>query len=397
MSTLLKLKTRGIKNLEKDITLEFANLTVEHGPKKINTVKGIFGYNGAGKSAIINSVDIYKNVITGFNYLLQDETRNKLNKLINIKANHFEITTVFYIDKNIIRHSLRIEKIPENLDFQITREEISLLQGRTLNDKYELLISKQGKDVQIGQNYVNDALSFIKNIDFSHSSLLSLILNDKISNETKLHDYLKQLVKSIENVDVYMDDFERLNDEEMIPIEKYDEYLKENSKLVKFIQIFKPELKTININPLEDRGMYHLRKSFVYDEYNVDLEFESSGIKQLVKLFAHLEACAKGKIVFIDEIDKNINPIFFKELISFYKNYGNGQLIFTSHSIESMNVLKDQSRAIAVLGNDNNLDTWIEKGNRSPINDYAAGMFPNSPMNIEDFDFINIFLGEDDD
>ena len=41
------------------------------------------------------------------------------------------------------------------------------------------------------------------------------------------------------------------------------------------------------------------------------------------------------------------------------------------------------------------IDTWVAQGNKSPITDYATGAFPNSPMNIEDFDFINIFFGEE--
>ena len=44
----------------------------------------------------------------------------------------------------------------------------------------------------------------------------------------------------------------------------------------------------------------------------------------------------------------------------------------------------------------NVLDTWVSKGNKSPINDYINGDFPNSPMNIEDFDFINIFMGDEE-
>ena len=61
-----------------------------------------------------------------------------------------------------------------------------------------------------------------------------------------------------------------------------------------------------------------------------------------------------------------------------------------------MNALKSQSKAIDVLGANNKIDTWVAKGNKSPISDYISGTFPNSPMNIEDFDFINIFLGEDE-
>ena len=60
-----------------------------------------------------------------------------------------------------------------------------------------------------------------------------------------------------------------------------------------------------------------------------------------------------------------------------------------------MNSLKSHSKSILVLGENNSIDVWVGKGNRSPIKDYLNGNFPNSPMNIEDFDFVNIFFGDE--
>ena len=91
----------------------------------------------------------------------------------------------------------------------------------------------------------------------------------------------------------------------------------------------------------------------------------------------------------------SISRIVKLPLISFFKKYGKGQLIFTTHNIEAMKSLKSQSKSILALGVNNKIDTWVGKGNKSPISDYINGEFPNSPMNIEDFDFINIFLGEE--
>ena len=105
--------------------------------------------------------------------------------------------------------------------------------------------------------------------------------------------------------------------------------------------------------------------------------------------------CSRGRITFIDEIDANINAVYFEKLISYFKNYGEGQLIFTTHNLEAMKALKSQKKAIVVLGVDGQLDTWIKEGKRSPISDYISGYFPNSPMNIDDFDFISVFAGED--
>ena len=183
--------------------------------------------------------------------------------------------------------------------------------------------------------------------------------------------------------------------ETIVPKRFYEQYISNNKKLEKFIKLFKPEVKEIALDPVEDGDLYHVRRLFKYNGYSVEYEFESSGIKQLVKLFTYLIKCARGSIVFIDEIDTNINTVYFEKLISFFKNYGNGQLIFTTHNTEAMNALKGQSRSILVLGDDNMIDTWVGKGNKSPIRDYIDGFFPHSPMNVEDFDFVNIFLGEE--
>ena len=179
--------------------------------------------------------------------------------------------------------------------------------------------------------------------------------------------------------------------ETIISKSSYEEYARDNKKLERFIKVFKPELKEIELEKSEDKDTYHVKRLFKYVEY----EFESSGIKQLVKLFTYLSKCANGGVVFIDEIDVNINAVYFEKLISFFRKYGKGQLVFTTHNIEAMNALKGQSKSILVLGEDNKIDVWVGKGNKSPINDYFGGFFPHSPMNVEDFDFVNIFLGEE--
>ena len=85
--------------------------------------------------------------------------------------------------------------------------------------------------------------------------------------------------------DIYMD-------EEIIPASYFKTYSDNNKKLTKFIQYFKPDLKTIELIKREDKKSYHVRKLFKYKNYNVEYEFESSGIKHLVMLFTYLLNCA---------------------------------------------------------------------------------------------------------
>lgn len=425
MKRLLQLQTYGMKNLENEITIDFANTIIEGGIKKVNNVKGIFGYNGAGKSAIITAVDLYNKIVCSPNHLLQNDTKNNLNKLINFVKNEFFISMVFkYDESSAIKHSIKLSKNEYTNDYFISYECVSISYGRSLNDKYKDIIKKTDNNTVIDNEYKTKRLEYLKQADLNYTSFVQLVTNKQADNifdnsltsnveniifqlflnaysikvsllDSDKHNYFLPLKKWFKDENAL---YNNLNDIDLndIIIDKndYPKYVYENKKLEKFIQIFKPDVKEIKLITSEDKNKLRLKKLFVYKDYNIEFEFESSGIKQLVKLFSYLIKCANGAITFIDEIDTNINAVYFEKLISFFKNYGQGQLIFTTHNIEAMKALKNQSRAITALGVDNMLDTWTGKGNKSPISDYITGSFPNSPMNIEDFDFINIFQGE---
>lgn len=429
MNRLLQLSTYGFKNIKEMINIDLANQTIENGIQKVNNVKGIFGFNGAGKTAIISSLYYYKNIVCNFDFLSQYDVKSNLEKLINFEINEFYISLIFeYSDKQVLKHEIKLSKNNPTNNFLISEEKISVSIGRTINDKYLDIITKLNDEIIVNNQYI-DKLEYLNIQSLKNNSIVQMVLlnilnrKEQLSSLSKLDLLILSLYFNVDNIDIYLQTSDlhknyKFNKDELIELiehikhenievlsnvyfdddkinkDNFDLFKKETIKLQKFIQYFKPELKRVELIPIENANVYHVRKVFVYEKYNVELEFESSGIKQLVKLFTYLERCARGKIVFIDEIDTNINAVYFEKLISFFKNYGEGQLIFTTHNIESMKALKGQSRSIVVLGVDNKVDTWVGKGNKSPINDYINGDFPHSPMNVEDFDFINIFMGD---
>ena len=55
---------RGIKNIDELVTLSFYKKVIEKDPDMQEyNIKGIYGMNGSGKSGIIMSVEILKNLI----------------------------------------------------------------------------------------------------------------------------------------------------------------------------------------------------------------------------------------------------------------------------------------------------------------------------------------------
>ena len=61
---LVNYMVQGVKTLEKKITLSFYKKTIEKKPNTQNyNMKAIYGMNGSGKSAIVASVDILRNLL----------------------------------------------------------------------------------------------------------------------------------------------------------------------------------------------------------------------------------------------------------------------------------------------------------------------------------------------
>ena len=129
----------------------------------------------------------------------------------------------------------------------------------------------------------------------------------------------------------------------------------------------------------------------VYKSYSVDAEFESTGIKKLIKLFGYLKMMAEGGIVFIDEFDSNLHDVYLCALLEYLMDYGEGQLCFTTHNVGPMDILKSHKKSIDFLSVDHKIYPWIKNGNYSPSNLYRNGMIEGSPFNVESIDFIGIF------
>jgi len=134
----------------------------------------------------------------------------------------------------------------------------------------------------------------------------------------------------------------------------------------------------------------------VYEKYEIDTDYESTGIKKLMKLFSAIEDVTKGKIVFIDELDSNINGVYLNKLIEYLNYSQKGQLCFTLHNLYPMKYLYKYSNAIDFIGETGRIVSWVKNGNYRPYEKYPEGMIEDSPFNIESFDFINVFESEED-
>lgn len=105
----------------------------------------------------------------------------------------------------------------------------------------------------------------------------------------------------------------------------------------------------------------------------------------------------EGGIVFIDEFDSNLHDVYLCALIEYLKEFGDGQLCFTTHNVGPMDILKNNKNSIDFLSINHKVYSWKKSGNYSPSNLYRNGMIEGSPFNVDAIDFIRAFDTEEDD
>lgn len=436
---IIRFTTKGIKNIDKLTSVNFYNNSVSKG-KTIDlekkNLKGIFGINGAGKSAYVLAVDIYNSITTKSDYLVQDFNKSLLNELINKATKELFLENVFAVSKEddfnkveeVLKHTVVIYSSVNEFNQKVYRisEKLEKLRGNTINSNYEeiynvndgkLTVSDKCIDSDLFKDEYSNRLdqstlsSYLlnslakKNTDeelgkgslllylfytyFNANSTKCFIDNDDIHDGIRFNDIAISNEKISKMFDNYIVTF-RINGD-IVSRDDFDKYEAQVESLKRFIQILKPNLKDIRVDYRIDGDNYRCNKIFVYDDYEVDEEYESTGIKRIVKMYAYLNLAMKGYKVFIDELDANISGVFLDRLLEFFAENGQGQLCFTSHNIMSMNILKQYKNSITVFGETGKVVNVVKNGHYQPVNLYYEGFVEDSPFNINSFDFYKSF------
>ena len=444
---LYRIETYGMKNIKDLITIDFCPLTIDKkGKKKNSKIKSIYGTNGVGKSAIMNSVSLFKQITLDPALIRQNSEIMKLNKLINKIKKEFFISVVYGTKfekkgKNTIyKNEIKI-KFENDIPF-IENEKLYILKDQSINGNYNLLYEVNNGELFINskENYQLD--TFFKNRTLNilkYSTCTSILREPDVIRETLrfLSDNKKATIESVgiiyhlainkifaDNITIFLDamDIHKEYDDDFIekmlsPIvetidktfirnsigsqkdviikTQIDDYRENVQRLAKFLKLFKPDLKDIRLDISEDERYYYCCKKMVYDDFEVDSDYESTGIQKLMSIYNSLEDVTKGKIVFIDELDANINGVYLKFLIEYLNNLKKGQLCFTSHNYYPMEYLYKYTNSIDFMGETGKLVPWKKNGNYKPYNQYPEGMIVDSPFNIDYIDFIKVFEGDD--
>ncbi|ALQ39779.1 hypothetical protein RN87_04380 [Fusobacterium hwasookii ChDC F174] len=414
---MLSFKVNGVKNIEKEIEINFYNKTLKRFSPCGSNVKGIFGPNGIGKTSIIKGMDILRKISLNDNYLTNDFNLIILDKIINKKIEKANLEIEFLIidsnkKKSRYVHSITIA-ITSSKEIKILSENIKKKDPNTDQIVGEILIENgiikndslheddlKSEIVDITKNLLEKRSivnivkpSVLKSIDLEKIRYFYRKLHIKIDREDSHLGYalmdnpLKDDIPFNDSVGNYDMIISKNN------LQIFEDYLK---RMTKFLKIFKPNLRNIEYEKKEGKEEYYINILFVYDDYKVNYEFESMGIKNLFSLFTYFRALSEDEVVVIDEIDTSIHDIYLNKLIEFFAVDGKGQLVFTAHNITLLQTLKKYKHSIDFINENMEVVSWIKNGNSSPFKSYKDGYIKGLAFNIKEYDFLEIFSQESD-
>ena len=444
---VLGYSVRGIKTLDEWAELSFFKKTItkEFNIRSYN-VKGIYGANGSGKSAIVASVKILKNIVLDSSYLNNRFAQRELQELINKRLGSLEIKTQYLVrtrkDLWVYEYYIKLEK--SKLDrIYLSKESLSKKRATTHGENYEEIfcVDNGALVTKEDNSFSKDLIDNTKNLltttstvaawienpltvrSFSQSHELGIGLLSLLLFGYSLHVYMDtkddhtdyywySIIENLDNVDGFQDISEitqaageikkssayAISSGRIIIAKKeFPRLEKEVKKLYDFLHIFKYDLQGIRLDKKEDENNYICDLVMQYPSYSVNSEFESTGIKKLIDLFEYFKRAVSGGIVFIDEMDSNLHDVYLCALLEYLMEYGNGQLCFTTHNIGPMDVLKRNKKSIDFLSVDHKIYSWTNSGNYSPSKLYRNGMIEGSPFNVDSIDFIGVFHTEEDE
>ena len=449
---LISITTQGIKNITKPITVRFyKKKSLKDFDPSFDNVRAIYGANGSGKSAFMTSMWLLRELLTSKDTitLLGNEyfhnILNKENPIFTISVDYVLLLKNkndddYQIDK-VYRYFIRVDGTNKS-DVKITDESLDMFSGQYEKSKLlNVFTCKDGKVISLLDYANKESLSINLNeiidnslnilfkqtfVSFLEDYMLEVLkkegnkldLNDdiqnllsaiyfastlkvRLANDDKHQEYFESNKKRIKNFLEVLDSdlknillqkkYDKFGDQTFVSKESYQEFEEFTKKQANFIQLFKPNLKSIDIEKIEAQDFYLCSKKMNYGNYTISYDFESSGIKRLLSIFNYLNDASKGDIVFIDEIDVNVSGVYLKKLVELLTQYGNGQLCFTAHSLDPMYVLNEFSKSIYFLNDNSEILSWTKNANYKPYILYPEGMISGIPFAVESFDFAKVF------
>lgn len=314
-----------------------------HEENNFNILKtaGIYGPNNVGKTCLIKCIKAIKNVLLN--------KKNGLMPNIFTKSGVCELGITFMSSGRKFSYDFKYDANKEEYIYESFSEihkdqygnekEVCWLKKDTVSERYECIDEAvQAMIPVVSKNnllcYVIDTSKFerlneIKQILVEFAEKIDVInMNNIPMRHTielmKNKDQLQQkVVEFIKNADLYMDNFEYVNMEDiLLKTGEGDE---------------KPDEKVLDI---PENIIDQMRLVSTYKGVHVpSMIFDSTGTKKIAAIASYvIEALEQGRILVVDELDSSIHFKLTRAIVALFNNElnTNAQMIFTVHDINLM-------------------------------------------------------------
>ncbi|MBM7453043.1 AAA15 family ATPase/GTPase [Acholeplasma morum] len=402
-----EVEIHNVKNVKSgSVSFPYQNKDVK---ERQSEIVGIYGQNGSGKSALVNSVHILKVIMSGRS--LNRDTINIINKesiestfnfefSIDRESKHFTVFYDFKIRKNennipvVFYEKLAYKDLTDESHSRTTIIE------STEEDDSRAFVPQVRHDelVKIKKTFATD-LIVSKKLAYEKSE--SFIFRDKsvaIFKEFENKDY-RNIISALHffarvNLFVVQMDHHgvinanflipmtmRLDDNRTIQSGEFPIEFGINKLEEKNLDVFKRliDQMSVLINAIVP-GMTLIYKEYGKEtskngdlEYSIELlskrgdleipiKYESDGIKKIISILSALIAMYNREsiCVAIDELDAGIFEYLLGEILKVISDTGKGQLLFTSHNLRALEVLNKDSIYFSTT---NNMNKFIRFSN----------------------------------
>lgn len=386
-----------------------------------SSVMGIYGQNGSGKTGVVESLLILKDLSKG--KLSSDAHekvtygKDKSNLKYEFVYHSKEYTTLITYDVCFSIFANGPQLVSERVTFKplidgLWQKETTFIdvnfKGGSIKPKNRIKCIVN-KNIEVFNKAILNGQTSNESLVFNDNVIESIILSDKdvISEEAKIIKLLKYnlninliIISGYNFGSMYLDSYlmQSLDHSNIKPTNiKIDlfsknEFIKEDYEIVKK-QIAKNNLSLSEIIPglsiiseekeLSHNGttLYEVEFYSLREDKKVPLRNESQGIKRLISIIGAL-ICAYNNmnvLLAVDEFDAGVFEYLLGDLLEIFDNSGQGQLIFTSHNLRILEILTKES--IVFTTND-------------PLNRYTRMKNVKGNNNLRDLYLRTIFLGQ---
>lgn len=203
---LINYSVKGIKSLDEDVKLSFYKKTISKNPDMNGyNIKGIYGMNGSGKSGIVTSVKILKNILTDSGYLNNPIIQKNLDAIINKKTGQLSIESDFMVkilDSLVVcRYKLILSKDVTGR-YSIVYERLSTKKATSRSDNMKIIFEVINGNIEILEiddgELLKDVIEKTRNL-LTMESMSSLFYEKFLIPEAK-----KKTLQNIMEKSIYM-------------------------------------------------------------------------------------------------------------------------------------------------------------------------------------------------